>query len=249
MTLDNHGQLAVAQLAIYGPSAILCPLIAIRLGLSKSLCWFYVFVFCSIRIVGCIMEVLAEEKNDLSKYQIAGILDGVGLSPLLLATLGLLTAACKGLPQCRLNTKFFVVLHLPILTGLVFILVGAKKLFKPDGSGISKYKTLTSVGIALLMLSFLVLVLLTVLTFSRINFHLSPPQKKFLLAIVFSIPFLCVRLVYSAIFFFTQNVKFSPIGGDIVIQACLQIPEEMITILTYLLVGITFKNTKVVSSS
>jgi hypothetical protein len=39
------------------------------------------------------MEVLAEEKNDLSKYQIAGILDGVGLSPLLLATLGLLTAA------------------------------------------------------------------------------------------------------------------------------------------------------------
>jgi len=77
---------------------------------------------------------------------------------------------------------------------------------------------------------------------------MSPPEKKFLLAIVFSIPFLCVRLVYSAIFFFTQNVKFSPIGGDIVIQACLQIPEEMITILTYLLVGITFKNTKAVSS-
>ena len=93
MALDDHGQLAVVQLAIYGPSTILCPLIAIRLGLSKSLCWFYVFVFCSIRIVGCIMEVLAEEKNDLSKYQIAGILDGVGLSPLLLATLGLLTAA------------------------------------------------------------------------------------------------------------------------------------------------------------
>jgi low temperature requirement protein LtrA len=198
------------------------------------------------------MEVLAEKKNDLSKYQIAGTLDGVGLSPLLLATLGFLTVAwvfyfksrlstystcfrCKGLPQCRLNTKFFVVLHLPILTGLVFILVGAKKLFKPDGSDTSKYKTLASVGIALLMLSFLVLVLLTVLTFSRINLHLSPPEKMFLLAIVFSIPFLCVRLVYSAIFFFTQNVKFSPIGGDIVIQACLQIPEEMITILTYLL--------------
>ena len=31
MTLDNHGQLAVAQLAIYGPSAILCPLTAIRI--------------------------------------------------------------------------------------------------------------------------------------------------------------------------------------------------------------------------
>lgn len=98
------------------------------------------------------------------------------------------------------------------------------------------------------MLSFLVLVLLTVLTFSRISLHLSPPEKKFLLAIVFSIPFLCIRLVYSAIFFFTQNVKFNPIGGDIVIQACLQIPEEMITILTYLLVGITFENTKAVSS-
>ena len=39
------------------------------------------------------MEVLAEEKKDLSKYQIAGTLDGVGLSPLLLATLGLLTVA------------------------------------------------------------------------------------------------------------------------------------------------------------
>lgn len=141
-----------------------------------------------------------------------------------------------------------MVLHLPILTGLIFILVGAKKLFKPDGSDVSKYKTLASVGIVLLILSFLVLVLLTVLTFSRINIHLSPPEKNFIFAILFSIPFLCIRLVYSAIFFFTQNVKFSPIGGDIVIQACLQIPEEMITIFTYLFVGVAFKNDKAVGS-
>ncbi|KAF2497377.1 hypothetical protein BU16DRAFT_580067 [Lophium mytilinum] len=237
MTLDSHGQLSVAELAIYGPCAIVCFVVAFKLGWRRSLTWLYVFTFCSIRIIGCIMEVLAQVKNDPSKLQTAGILDGVGLSPLLLAMMALLSLGCKGLPQTKINTKQLHWLHLPILTGLVLVLVGAKKLFKPDGSDLSKYKALASVGIVLMILSFVVLVALTAVALIRANVASGVVEKKYLFAIAFSIPFLCARLIYSAIFFFTENTDFSPVGGNLVIQICLQIIEEMVTVFAYLIVG------------
>jgi hypothetical protein len=39
-----------------------------------------------------------------------------------------------------------------------------------------------------------------------------------------------VKLVYSAIFFFTEVTRVSPVGGELVVQGCLQVVEEMVVV-------------------
>jgi hypothetical protein len=83
--------IAIAELVIYIPVTLLAIFVVFRHGFHKQLGWIYLCIFGVIRIAGAIMEVLSTKNpdNDNDK-EWAIILQSVGLSPLLLSTLGLL---------------------------------------------------------------------------------------------------------------------------------------------------------------
>lgn len=76
---------STAELAIYAVLSIPTIYILIKHGRTGLLGWLYLFAFCTLRIVGGAM--------DLSGNTAAGIISSVGLSPLLLATSGILHEA------------------------------------------------------------------------------------------------------------------------------------------------------------
>lgn len=82
---------AIAELAVYIPTGLLTVWVVLRHGAHKQLGWIYLAIFCIIRIAGSAMEIQSvNNPSATNSEEWALILQSVGLSPLLLSTLGLL---------------------------------------------------------------------------------------------------------------------------------------------------------------
>jgi hypothetical protein len=80
-----------AQLAIYGPLSLPILFIVYRHGRRGVIGWLYLFVFCTLRIVGPAMQIKANKDHTSGSGPI--LISSIGLSPLLLATVGILHEA------------------------------------------------------------------------------------------------------------------------------------------------------------
>jgi hypothetical protein len=82
---------AIAELVVYIPTALLTIWVVLRHGIHKQLGWVYLAIFSGIRIAGSILEIQSvHNPTNSDDQEWALILQSVGLSPLLLSTLGLL---------------------------------------------------------------------------------------------------------------------------------------------------------------
>ena len=83
--------IAILELCLYIPIMPLALMIVFRHGWHRQLGWIYLVAFCIIRIVGAGFR-MASTKNPGSSTDLeaSSILQSIGLSPLLLASLGLL---------------------------------------------------------------------------------------------------------------------------------------------------------------
>ncbi|KAF6233117.1 hypothetical protein HO173_008661 [Letharia columbiana] len=83
--------LDIAELAIYLPLLSLTLFVVFRHGIHRQSGWIYLAIFCLIRIIGAALGIAAEKKpSKVSDLEWSAILGSVGISPLLLASLGLL---------------------------------------------------------------------------------------------------------------------------------------------------------------
>ncbi|KAJ5108866.1 hypothetical protein N7456_005541 [Penicillium angulare] len=83
--------ISIAELVVYIPVTLLAIFVVFRHGFHKQLGWIYLCIFGGIRIAGAILEILSTQHPDnTNDTEWAMILQSVGLSPLLLSTLGLL---------------------------------------------------------------------------------------------------------------------------------------------------------------
>lgn len=91
MTLSTREAIAVAELVVYIPAFALALLVFIRQGFTRQLGFLYLVIFTAIRIAGAAVEILSQQNpTNPSDAEWAGILSTIGLSPLLLASTGLL---------------------------------------------------------------------------------------------------------------------------------------------------------------
>jgi hypothetical protein len=83
--------IAIAELVVYIPTALVTILVVLRHGFRKQLGWIYLCIFSGFRIAGAVMEISSTmNPQNLNDKEWAVILQSVGISPLLLSTLGLL---------------------------------------------------------------------------------------------------------------------------------------------------------------
>jgi len=83
--------IAIAEICVYVPVFFLTIAIVFRHGFKRQSGWIYLAIFCLIRIIGAIFKIeSANHPFNITDLEWASILSSVGLSPLLLASLGLL---------------------------------------------------------------------------------------------------------------------------------------------------------------
>ncbi|KAN0108044.1 hypothetical protein V8E51_007786 [Hyaloscypha variabilis] len=108
--------IAIAEICVYIPVFFLTVAIVFRHGFKRQSGWIYLAIFCLIRIIGAIFKIRsAIHPFNITDLEWASILSSVGLSPLLLASLGLLkritdlvtqTIAPQGDPEAGANTQW-----------------------------------------------------------------------------------------------------------------------------------------------
>ena len=89
--VSTNESIAIGEICVYIPDFILTLIVVFRHGFNRQAGWIYLAIFSVIRIAGAGFTI-SQTQNLTNKTDVewAAILDAIGLSPLLLATLGLL---------------------------------------------------------------------------------------------------------------------------------------------------------------
>ena len=89
--VNDSEVIAYAELCVYIPIFILTVIVVVRHGFQKQLGWIYLAIFCIIRVAGAGFKIESvHNPTNETDAEWSAILQSVGLSPLLMASLGLL---------------------------------------------------------------------------------------------------------------------------------------------------------------
>ncbi|CAH0027297.1 unnamed protein product [Clonostachys rhizophaga] len=249
-------QLSVAQLAIYATLSVPTFYILWKRGVTGLLGWGYLLVFFSLRIVGCAMA--------LSGSTSAAIISNIGLSPILLATAGILHEAQVYL-RPELNRKLewlkVILYHIQVTGGIALLAVGASQL-QSSPHPTAGDRNMAKAGMGILTSAWAVLAIWIIFScrpFSRLTrmemdignmVRASPatshaPQidhqslttslyAQLLISTLVSIPILGIRVIYSLVSLVSTKASDPSMAVRVV---CTTLPE-MIPAIIFCVVGL-----------
>ncbi|KAK5996315.1 hypothetical protein PT974_03070 [Cladobotryum mycophilum] len=242
MVLGHQGYVSIAELVVYIPCLMLAGLICFRHGVHRASGWIYTLMLCLVRIIGAICQLLTYSNHSSGLFEATLILDSVGLSPLLLATLGMLSRFfdwinAKGTQV--LSVKQFRLIQLLISVGMILSIVGGTSM-SPSPDGTFKISSTTKAAIVLYIIAFAGL---TYFLFLAFGYRAAAPtqEQRVPLAVAMAWPFILVRLLYSVVAIFVHNHSFSLIGGSIAVHVCMAVVEEFVVVVDYLVLGFSLQ--------
>ncbi|KAI0123288.1 hypothetical protein BJ170DRAFT_736528 [Xylariales sp. AK1849] len=247
--MTTNTQLPAAILAINILLSLPAVYLIYKHGLRHGsiLGWGYLFIFVMLRIVSSAMQL--GNPTDPS----ASLIASIGLSPLLLAALGILhesRAYCIANRNRLFDLIWVVVLHFVITTAVALTGSGASGASKPTATPDERAGSLNlvKVGMILLLLSWITFSALAVFSFiqaPRRSSHKLPflQYGKWLLdAVLVAIPFIGIRVITSLVYFTTQNPALNPSTGEIGYRVGLGFIEELVVSIGFVVVGILTRN-------
>jgi hypothetical protein len=240
MTLDFRSGVSILKLVIYTPYLFASLYVCTKMGFMKGSGWIYLSIFCIFRIVGASAELASISSHSTTPYTIAAICSAVGLTPLMLASLGLLSRVYYSLLNSPWKGMLFsmTILRLPqIITTVAGILciVGAT-----SAQHIQDFTSETTVhiGVILYVVSFIILLVLTI-TAGALYLRSRNGEKALIIAIGAALPFLLTRLLYSLIACFATNASsFNLVTGSVAINLVMAVLEEIVIVAIYTITGI-----------
>ncbi|OTA91599.1 hypothetical protein M434DRAFT_397116 [Hypoxylon sp. CO27-5] len=245
MALTERDDISIVQIIVYVPTLFLALWLAIRHGFGRNAGWYYLIVFSLARIVGASLQLATiSDPTNISLHVGAVTVQTIGLSPLIMVQIALIGRA---LGSIRKETTSFVtekrlrLVQVIAVVGLILGIVGGTQSGQ-DYSKTGKYtiSDLSKAGMGLTIAAYVLLVLTTVIVATQ-QAHIEPGEKRLLLAVSISLPFILVRLIYSVESVFGNNPSFSQLTGDVNIQLGMSVIMEMIVVFIVEGIGMTLK--------
>lgn len=243
MTITYRSGVSIGEIVVYTPALLIAIYLAVRHGFSRSAGWMFLVLFTLVRIIGAGMQIATISSPDnVSLYTGYAILQNIGLSPLMLATLGLLSRLLENINRTHntaVGTRVLNGIQLVITVGLILGIVGGVNA-SDNLETTGKYSpgTLSKAGSALFIVSYVAIVIATIFVSFSVK-HAAQGEKRILAAVALSLPFLLVRLVYSILSTFAHNKNFNLISGSTTILLCVAFIEEFIIVIIFEGVGLT----------
>lgn len=87
-----HGRdiVAVVELIFYIPTAFLAAFVCFKHGFARASGFLFTLILCIVRIAGAICQLVSRTDHSTGLFEAIVIFDALGLSQLLMATLGML---------------------------------------------------------------------------------------------------------------------------------------------------------------
>lgn len=250
MGLTFHQGIAAGEVAIYVPALLIAGFLTYKHGLGKSAGWYFLIVFSLARVLGGSTQLATiNDPKNIGLLTATSILTNIGFSPLTLATLGLLSRLVESINKTQKNMHFsFSTKHLKTIEFLMTIAlilgivggVNAGNAASKSPTGAAPTQTLSKVATAIFIVCYIATVLSTIITSLSIS-HAEEGEKRLLLAISLSLPFLAIRLIYSCIATFTTNKHFSLLTGSAWILLFVALLPELVVVVFYETTGLTLR--------
>lgn len=94
MAVTYRDGISILKLVVYAPYLLATIYVCCRHGFTKSSGWIFLTIFCVVRIISASSQLATiNNTNPKTAYTVAAVTDSIGLSPLLLASLGLISRA------------------------------------------------------------------------------------------------------------------------------------------------------------
>jgi len=242
--LNEFGKLAIAEIIAYIPVTCISFFVALRHGFSRKAGWILLFVFATIRDTGGVLTIITQADSNPSTglLTVSGILQALGLSPLLMSTLSFVSNIVNhGLPSL---TKFMRLLHLLLTAGVILAVVGGTKLAPSNSiSDQNSGHEFSKIGSICFLAGYLAITGLIVLLWG-VKENIPPNHRKLLLRLTVVLPFLAIRVAYSVIGAFATSTpehpsQWSPTAGNWKIYLFMGLVMEYIVCCTYVISGLT----------
>lgn len=217
-------RVAIAEICVYTSSLFIAILLSIRHGFGRSSGWMYLILFSVMRILGSGLQLgTINDLTNVSLYIGANTLQSIGLSPLILTMLGLLSRVLGSIRQNRttlITPGHIRLVQILVLVGLVMGVVGGSKMGSvvsraiEDGNRNYAIPGATRAGLALTISGYGILTVATSSTGFQVR-SAEPGEKRLLLANALALPFVLVKVVYSCLATYTTEPNFRGFGGSI----------------------------------
>ncbi|KAK0385937.1 hypothetical protein NLU13_3751 [Sarocladium strictum] len=240
ITLTSAGYVSIAELVIYLPSLFAAAVVTSRHGFRRSSGWIYTLILCVIRIAGAGCQLATYNDHSTGLLTTTAILDLVGISPLLFATLGIMSRFV-GFVNARGNrifsTVYFRVIQLCITAALILSITGGTNSFK---NGTYSVQATSKVGIAVYLVAFLGISWILLRSF---GYRAAVPatETRSLFAVSLAWPLIAVRLAYAVLSTFVNDPTFSSFGGSVAVRVGMAVVEEYLVVIDYIILGFNLK--------
>jgi hypothetical protein len=243
--IDYRSGVAIGELIVYLPALAIAVLLAVRHGFGRSSGWLFLIVFALVRIVGaCFQLATINDPTSISLYTGVAVLQTIGLSPLELTSLGLLSRIISSINKSHstfIQHYYMKLIQTVVVVGLILSIVGGTKAGSDFSStGVYTPQSLSKVAIGLFIASYVLIVATTIILSFSVS-HAEPGEKRLLLAVAISLPFLLVRLVYSSVSIFANTADFNSLSGNVTIYLCMALIMELCVVIIYEAVGLTLR--------
>ncbi|MCJ1400452.1 hypothetical protein MMC11_003657 [Xylographa trunciseda] len=237
MTFSFADALSVVQIAVYVPCFLLALVLCSRHGWSKSSGWTYLITFTCLRIISSACQLI-DDSNPSKEVKTAYIItSSIGISPLTLLSLGLLSRVNDNTVP-RLSAILFLCIPLSSMVGMILGIVGGVK--QSQSSTPLVPTTSSKVAVANFALIFLVVNVILVILLIRLA-NVKKGEKRLLFVVSVSMPFILLRVIYALISDFGSNPDFGALTGSTTIFCAMAVVPEMVVALISLTSGFTLR--------
>lgn len=91
MAIGTNGIVSIVELIVYIPALIAAVFVCTRHGMHRASGWVYTVILCAVRTAGAVCQLLTYSDQSEGLLKATVIIDSIGISPLLLATLGVIS--------------------------------------------------------------------------------------------------------------------------------------------------------------
>ena len=268
--LPSDESLAIAQLAIYVPVLFASIVVVIRHGFHKQLGWIFLAILAIVRIIGSGFEIAAvKNPHNSADIEWGAILQSVGISPLLLASLGLLKRIIDETPTHVSSNSGF---QIPLLAFSVVAQL-SKRLTKNAPASSRRGQVIQLLylpctiafilcivggtdlasakpsdqhsGKSLLKAGIILFVVVYAALFlitiltARDFNRIIPGERRIFIVVLAALPLLGTRILFGVLSIFLNDKTFAIFGGNIAARVLLAVVEEFLVVIAYTIVGLT----------
>lgn len=243
--ISYRSRVSIALIVLYVPVFFTAIFLATRHGLGLNSGWICLIFFAIIRMLYSSFQLATiHQPTDVGLYIGAAVMSGVGLGPLVLAAVGMLIRVRNSIHknyETVIVVKHLHLIQAVTIVGVILALAGGIKAGEDfKHSGHFNTLPLTKIAISLFVVAYTAV--LTVAAFTAFNVpHIERGERRLLLAIGLSLPFLLVRLIYSCFVAFANEARFSLISGSVSIMLAMGVIQEFIVVMIFLVMGLTLR--------